>query len=176
MQIELSGILKTTYQEAAENLKGGARRKFMAGIVESLGLGGQTYCERELGWDPKTMRKGRQELESGIDMADRPNNPGRKPTEERLLTLIEDLEQILDGQSQTAPRGSPTFHSQRLYTRLSVSEVRIQLIAQHGYTDEELPDDEVLRQRINKLGYNLKTVKKNQPKKNSRKPMLSSNS
>jgi hypothetical protein len=176
MQIKLSGVLNTTYQEAAENLKGGARRKFMAGIVESLGLGGQTYCERELGWDPKTMRKGRQELESGVNFADRPSNPGRKRTEERLPTLIEDLEQILDGQSQTAPRGYPTFHSQRLYTRLSVSEVRAQLLAQHGYTDEELPDDEVLRQRINKLGYNLKTVKKNQPKKNSRKPMPSSSS
>ena len=172
MQIELSEMLKTTYQNAAKNLKGSARRKFMAGIAASLGRGWQTYCERELGWDPKTMRKGRQELESGIVFADRPSNPGRKRTEERLSTLIEDLDQILDGQSQT----DATFHSQRLYTRLSVSEVRAQLLAQHGYTDEELPDDEVLRQRINKLGYNLKTVKKNQPKKNSRKPTPSSSS
>ena len=161
MQIELGDTLKTTYQDAAKNLKGSVRRKFMAGIAESLGRGGQTYCERELGWDPKTMRKGRQELESGVDFADRPRNPGRKRTEERLTTLIEDLEQILDGESQT----DATFHSQRLYTRLSVCEVRSQLIAQHGYTDEQLPNDEVLRQRINKLGYKLKTVKKNQPKK-----------
>ena len=170
MQIELSETLKTTYRDAAENLKGNARRKFMAGIVESLGRGGQTYCERELGWDPKTIRKGRQELASGIEFADRPSNPGRKRAEKRLPKLVEDLEQILDGQSQT----DATFHSQRLYTRLSVREVRTQLIDRHGYTDEQLPDNEVLRQRINKLGYKLKTVKKNQPKKNSRKLMPSS--
>ena len=172
MQIELSDTLKATYRDAAKNLRGSARRKFMAGIVESLGRGGLSYCARELGWDPKTMRKGRQELESGIDMAERPSNAGRQRTEERLPTLIEDLKEILDGQSQT----DATFRSQRLYTRLSVREVRAQLIAQHSYTDEQLPDDEVLRQRINKLGYKLKTVKKNQPKKNSQKLMPSSSS
>ena len=77
---------------------------------------------------------------SGIDFVDRPSNPGRKRTEERLPTLIEDLKGILDGQSQT----DATFQSQRLYTRLSVREVRAQLIDQHGYTDEQLPEDEVL--------------------------------
>ena len=161
MQIELSEVLKTTYQDAAQNLKGRARRKFMAGIAMSLGYGGHSYCAQELGWDPKTMRKGREELKGGVDFADRPSNPGRKPTEARLPTLIEDLQSILDGQSQT----DATFQSQRLYTRLSVREVRAQLIAQKGYTDEALPSDDVLRQRINDLGYKLKTVKKNQPKK-----------
>jgi hypothetical protein len=161
MKSELSDTLKTTYQDAARNLKGNARRKFMAGIVESLGHGGLTYCAQELGWDPKTMRKGRQELESGIEFADRPSHPGRKRTEERLPTLLADLERILAGQSQT----DATFQSQRLYTRLSVREVRAQLVAQLGYSEEQLPSDEVLRQRINELGYKLKTVKKNQPKK-----------
>lgn len=172
MQIELSDTLKETYREAAKNLKGSARRKFMAGVVKSLGRGGLSYCARQLGWDPKTMRKGRQELASGIDRADRASNPGRKRTEERLPTLLDDLQAILDAQSQT----DATFQSQRLYTRLSVREVRAQLIAQHGYTEEALPDNEVLRQRINKLGYKLRSVKKNQPKKNFRKRMPSSSS
>ena len=172
MQIELSEVLKTAYRDAAKNLKGSVRRKFMAGIVESLGHGGLSYCARELGWDPKTMRKGQQELETGIDFPDAASNPGRKRTEERLPTLIEDMQRILDGQSQT----DATFRSQRLYTRLSVREVRVQLIAQNGYTDEELPTDDVLRQRINDLDYKLRTVKKNQPQKKFRKPMPSSNS
>lgn len=170
MQNELSEQLKRTYQEAANHLKGSARRKFMAGVVESLGRGGLSYCARELGWDPKTMRKGREELESGVDFADRATNPGRKRTEERLPTLRDDLKEILDEQSQT----DATFQSERLYTRLSVQEVRTQLIEQHGYTEEQLPSNEVLRQRINDLGYKLRTVKKNQPKKRSPRPMPSS--
>lgn len=169
MAIELSEQLKTTYQEAAKNLKGSERRKFMAGIVKSLGYGGLTYCAQEFGWDPKTMRKGCQELESGIDLADRPANPGRKPTEERLPSLRDDLTQILDEQSQT----DATFHSQQLYTRLSVHAVRTQLVEQYGYTEEQLPTDEILRQRINELGYKLRTVKKNLPKKRSQKQMQS---
>jgi hypothetical protein len=63
-----------------------------------------------------------------------------------------------------------------LYTRLSVREVRNQLIERQGYTDEQLPDNEVLRQRINELGYKLRTVKKNQPKKRSLRQMPSSSS
>jgi hypothetical protein len=172
MQIELSEQLKATYQEAVKNLKGSARRKFMAGIVKSLGHGGLSYCARELGWDPKTMRKGRQEVESGVDFADRPTNPGRKRTEERLPRLLEDLRQILDEQSQT----DATFQSERLYTRLSVQEVRTQLIERQGYREEQLPDNEVLRQRINDLGYKLRTVKKNQPQKRSLRLMPSSTS
>ena len=37
---------------------------------------------------------------------------------------------------------------------------RQQLIEQKGYTDEELPSPEVIRQRLNELGYHLKRVKK----------------
>jgi len=172
MPNKLSEQLKATYQEAANHLTGSVRRKFMAGIVESLGRGGLSYCASELGWDPKTMRKGRQELESGVDFADRPTNPGRKRTEERLPTLREDLRQILDEQSQT----DATFQSERLYTRLSVQEVRTQLLERQGYTAAQLPDNEVLRQRINDLGYKLRTVKKNQPKKRSLRLMPSSTS
>ena len=170
MSIELSQELKRTYRDAATHLRGSARRKFMAGIAESLGWGGASYCERELGWDPKTMRKGKQELLSGVDQPDRPLNPGRKRVEERLPRLLDDLQTILANQSQT----DATFQSTRLYTRLSVRTIRAQLVEQHGYSEEQLPDNEVLRQRINALGYRLRAVKKNQPQKKSPRPTLSS--
>jgi len=85
----------------------------MARIVNELGRGGLTYCEQELGWDPKTMRKGQAEVDSGIDCLDAFGNRGRHRVEERLPTLLEDIKEILDGQSQT----DPTFRTQRLYTR-----------------------------------------------------------
>jgi hypothetical protein len=63
---------------------------------------------------------------------------------------------IADQHSQT----DPSFRSTRLYLRLSAASVREQLIQQKGYTDEELPSEEVIRQRLNELDYTLKQVKK----------------
>ncbi|GAB1540571.1 hypothetical protein NUACC21_32400 [Scytonema sp. NUACC21] len=55
----------------------------------------------------------------------------------------------MDSQSQT----DPSFKSQRLYTRLSASEVRKLLIEKFGYSDEELPTSETIRIKLNDLGY-----------------------
>lgn len=157
---EVNEELKTTYIETARVLKGSERRMFMARIVQALGRGSQTWAERELGWCRDTIRKGQRELEEGPH-ADNFRARGRKSIEERLPQLREDIRAIVDGQSQT----DPTFQSQRLYTRLSVREVRQQLIEQKGYTDEELPSEETIRVRINDLGYGLRPVRKSQPKK-----------
>ena len=65
---------------------------------------------------------------------------------------------VVEPQSQI----HPSFNSTRLYTRLSAVQVRRQLI-QHGYSDQELPTAEVIRQRLNQLGYSLKKVAKTKP-------------
>ena len=43
--------------------------------------------------------------------------------------------------------------------------MRRQLIAQTGYSNEELPTSEVIRQRLNQMGYRLKRVVKAKPQK-----------
>ncbi len=158
--IEVNEALKATYLETAQTLKGSARRMFMARIVQALGRGGQTWAERELGWCRDTIRKGVQELENG-PQEDHFAARGRKPIEERLPRLHEDIRELLEGQSQT----DPTFASQRLYTRLSAREVREQLIQRKGYSNAELPSQETIRVHINALGYGLRAVRKSQPKK-----------
>jgi hypothetical protein len=57
-----------------------------------------------------------------------------------------------------------------LYTRLTATQVRCQLIAQKGYTDKELPTSETIGNKLNQLGYYPKKVAKSQPQKNSRRP------
>jgi hypothetical protein len=168
--MELSPELKAAYIETAKRLKGYERRLFMARIVKSFGLGGPSLAERELGWGRKTIRKGLRELETGIRCLDASQARGRKRAEVHLPGLLDDIRALVDGQSQT----DPTFQSQRLYTRLSAAEVRRQLIALKGYTDEELPSAETIRVRLNELGYRLRTVRKSQPQKNSRKRTPSS--
>jgi hypothetical protein len=159
--MELTNELKTLFIETAKVLKGSERRIFMARVVRTLGKGGQRRAESELGWNRRTIRKGTHELKSGIRCVDYLSGRGRKRVEEHLPNLLDDIKAILDEQSQI----DPTFKSTRLYTRLSVAEVRRQLIEQKEYTDDELPSEETIRNRINQLGYRLRSVQKSRPKK-----------
>lgn len=168
--LELTEEVKALLQNTWRALKGSARRLFMARTVATLGEGGQRLAERELGWNRGTIRKGQHELESGMVCADAYSWRGRKRAEEHLPNLLTDLQALVDGQSQADPQ----FRTNRLYTRLTVAEIRRQLICQKGYTDEELPDEETLRTKLNELGYYPQKVAKTQPQKKSQKPMLSS--
>src|SRR3989442_13342456 len=94
---------------------------------------------------------------------------GRKRSEDHLPNLLRDITAIVDGQSQADPQ----FRTTRLYSRLTATEVRRQLIAQKGYRDEELPTAETIGAKLNMLGYYPKKVAKSQPQKNSPRPMPS---
>jgi hypothetical protein len=48
---------------------------------------------------------------------------------------------------------------------LSAPEVRAQLIARHGYTDEQLPSVQTLAAKLNLLGFRMRTVVKSRPQK-----------
>jgi len=159
--MELTDSLKTFFVETAHSLKGSVRRIFMARTVRELGPGGQRRAERELGWDRATIRKGMHELTKGIICVDAFSARGRKRAEERLPRLLEDIRDIVDSQSQADPR----FKTERLYTRLSASEVRRQLLDRKGYTDDELPTERTIVTKLRLLGYYPQRVKKSQPRK-----------
>lgn len=168
--MQLTDSLKSLFIDTAKSLKGSARRLFMARTIKELGPGGQRRAERELGWNRVTLRKGLRELESGFTCCDAFALRGRKRTEDHLPHLLSHIQAIVDSQSQTDPQ----FRTNRLYTRLSAAEVRRQLIAHKGYTDDELPTVQTLTAKLNALGYYPKKVAKSQPQKNSHKPMPSS--
>src|SRR6266568_3865249 len=102
--MELTDSLKSILRDTAKQLKGRARRIFLARIVKELGPGGASRAERELGWDRKTVRKGTHEVDSGITCLDAFGARGRKLAEEHLPNLLLDLKAIVDGQSQTDPQ------------------------------------------------------------------------
>ncbi|WP_425526025.1 ISAzo13 family transposase [Halotia branconii] len=159
--LELTDSVKKVFKETANQLKGAARRRFQAQIVMELGYGGQLLAQKELGWDRNTIRKGIKELTSGISCIDNYSARGRWKVEEHLPNLLEDIKKLVDFQSQT----DPSFKSQRLYTRLTASQVRKLLIDKFGYTDEQLPTEETMRVKLNDLGYRLKRVAKVLPQK-----------
>jgi hypothetical protein len=141
-----------------------------ARTVKEIGKGGQRRAERELGWNRDLIRKGTRELESGIVCLDAFHARGRKRVETFLPNLLEDLTSIVDSQSQT----DPSFESNRLYTRLSVPEIILQLREQKGYSAWELPSHETIRSRLNELGYYPKKVAKVKPQKKFLKQIQSS--
>lgn len=158
---KLSPEIQELLTEVGEQLKGREKRLFKAKVVQMLGKGGQVYAEQKLGWNRGTIRKATKELTSGVLQEDRFQDRGRKRAEEHLPGLLEDIDAVVKGWSQT----DPTFRTTRLYTRITAKDVRKQLIEQKGYTDDELPTNMTLNTKLNELGYQLKAVKKSQPKK-----------
>jgi hypothetical protein len=154
--MNLTPVEKQLHEETVKVLPGRAKRQYMARVAQTLGRGGPSLLQRELGWSRETIRKGIRELESGLVCYDNYAARGRKRAEAKLPNLLADIHAIADQHSQT----DPSFMSSRLYLRLSAASVRQQLIEQKGYTAEALPSTEVIRQRLNELGYTLKAVKK----------------
>ncbi len=170
--MELTEDLKRLLIDTAKQLQGSARRQFMARTVKALRFGGASQVEREFGWKRKTIRKGMHEVESGIRCLDAFATRGRKLAEEHWPHLLVDIRAIVDGQSQTDPH----FKNNRLHARLSGPEVRRQLIAKCGYTDQELPTATTIGTKLTQLGYYPTRVAKSTPQKSSRPPMPSSSS
>jgi len=164
--MELTSEVKALLLNTAKDLKGSALRRFMARSVQALGEGGQRLAERELDWNRGTTSLGMQEVQHGVACIDAFSWRGRKRSEEHLPNLLIDLKALVDSQSQADPQ----FRSNRLSTRLTAAEVRRQLIAQKGYTDEQLPTEETIASKLNGLGYYPKKVAKSQPQKKFPKP------
>ena len=156
--------------DAAKVLKASQKRLFMAKTVRAIGRGGQRWAEEHLGWCRDTIRKGTHELDSGLTCVDAFHCRRRKPAEEHLPRLLDDIRAIADGYSQADPK----FQTRRLFIRISAAEVRSRLITTKGYTDAELPTQQTINTKLNRLGYRLTKVAKCRPQKRSPRPTRSS--
>ena len=161
MITEFFGMCKDIVIDTVKKLKGHDKRVALAHISDAYGHGGQTFVAKEFNAGRDTIRKGIREVNSGFKCEDAFNLRGRRVIADKLPELKEDLEDIIDSQCQTDPK----FQSTRLYTHLTVSEIRKQLIGEKGYEDTELPTNQTLNTIVNGLGYKLKKVQKTKPLK-----------
>jgi hypothetical protein len=135
---------------------------FMAKTVRMLGRGGQRKVARELGWDRTTIRKGEYELQHGA-IHDQYSRRGRKKAEVHLPSLLDDIRQIVEPDSQT----DPTFETRHRYRRVSAPSVREQLLEAYGYSDTMCPQERTIRTKLNELDFRTRRVVKSKPQKNS---------
>jgi hypothetical protein len=106
---------------------------------------------------------GMYEVESGMVCVDGFRLRGRKHSEDHLPNLLKDITIIVDVQSQADPQ----FRTTQLYTSMTAAEVRRELIAKKGYSQEELPTSETIATKLNILGSFPKKVAEGQPQKSS---------
>lgn len=128
MKLSITPETRLVWKQTLDQLGGQARRLFMASVVKGMGRGGTAWAKRELGWDRTTVRKGLDELGSGVVRVDNVQLRGRKGFSAKLPQLQADLRAIGEASSQT----DPTFHTTQLYRRLTAVESGRQLI-EKGY-------------------------------------------
>jgi hypothetical protein len=158
--MELTEAVAELLQKTAKSFHGAARRRYMAETVAAFGLS-QRQAERQLGWAHETVSKALRELHCGITCVDNFSARGRKPCEFHLPHLLQDIRDVVKDNLQT----DPTFQSTRLYCRLSAAEVRKQLIDRSGYADGQLPTVQTIGEKLNRLGFRLRSVTKTRPQK-----------
>ena len=156
--LQLNTVTADLLMNTAERFDDWKRRIFMAEVVRALGPGGQREAERELGWNRGTIRKGLQEPENGI-IIDNSSATGRKKAEEHLPDLMKDIKDIAEPYSQA----DPTFRTTQLCIPLTAGGVRQLLIREKGYTDEELPTERTIADKLNELNFRPQKVTKSEP-------------
>ncbi|MCJ7843108.1 hypothetical protein MUB24_19955 [Lederbergia sp. NSJ-179] len=124
--------------ESNHKLTGSDKRTALAKTAEAIGKRGQSIVTKEFHVSKDTIRKGRLELETGTPIGDNFHARGRKKVEEeKPPNLSQDIQDIVDGESQI----DPNFKATRLFTRLTVKEVRKQLILQKGQESDAIKEN-----------------------------------
>ena len=158
---ELTEPVIATIKKAAELLTGSKKRQYIAEITVEFLDGNVRKAERIFGWGRRTVDKGIQERESGIQCIDNYSARGNKRTEDKEPQLREDILALVEPQSQT----DPDFKAPFRYTRITADNVRKALIEHKGWSEETLPSISTIRNILNRMGYRLRRVQKRKPLK-----------
>ncbi len=137
------------YKETSNALTGSDRRAFQAKITNEYLEGNPNRAELVFGWGRNTVKLGLKELKTGYTCLVEIHDRGDKKTEEKLLDIEKDINDILEPYCQVDPK----FKTSLRYTRITAKAVRKALIDLKGCTDEELPTERTINNILNRLGY-----------------------
>jgi len=146
---------------ASRELKGKARRVFVAKVCQSLCGGSSRKAEARFGWGRAMVARGLEELDPAHPtLPCTPERRGRKATEEKTPQLKIDIACIVEPHTHS----DPELKTERQYTNLSAREVQAELI-KRGYAAESLPAERTIRDILNRMNYRLKRIQKGKPLK-----------
>ena len=157
------GMVQEPYVEllrlAAVKLTGHERRVFVAEVALRLCDGHARRAEEQFGWGRQTIRKGLQELKTGVAIQGNFKARARKRAEDLDPKLLADIRAVAE------PQTDPELKTTRRYLNLSGAEVRQALIDEKGWSADNLPSERSFRRILNRLGYRLKRIQKGRPLK-----------
>lgn len=147
---------------AADKLPRHERRMFIAEVSIRLCERNAHQADEQFGWGRETVKKGLQELRQGSVIPDN-NVKARGParSEVRNPQLANDIREIVEPKTQT----DPELKSTRRYTNFSAREVRIALIHEKGWSEEDVPAERTRRTILNRMNYRFKRIQKGRPLK-----------
>lgn len=157
MTMEIKNLVK----DACKRLTGFKRRSFQAEIAIKYFDGSARKTEREMGWGRESVTKGLKEAESGIRCVDNYQGRGRTKTEDKIPGIKEDIMSVAEPRTQA----DPAMKSSLTYTRITGKTLGKALIEEKGYNPEDIPSENTLINMLNRMGYNLKRVRKSKPAK-----------
>ena len=88
------------------------------------------------------------------------NKCGRRKTTDKYPELKQDITKIMDNNAYTDPH----FEKEELISNLTIDEIMVKLLKTGKYQDKFISRSS-LANLLNKIGYNLKKVKRNKPLK-----------
>ncbi len=154
--MQLTETVKLTFKDAAKKLSGNRKRDFMAKVTEDYFGGSPRQAETVLGWNRHSVQRGLHERKTGIICLDNYRARGCHKSESKLPNLEVDIRSLVDAQAQAEPKFQTTF----CYARISARAVREALIREKGYTETQLPTRQTIGEILNRLGYRLKKLKR----------------
>jgi hypothetical protein len=152
---DVERAMQTLYRSLREN----DRRRYAAVEAAKLGHGGLDYITTLLGCDPKTVRRGQQDLERladedlqdiGPDPRVRKPGGGRKPAAESLPDLVPSLHAVLEDHTAGDP-----MRQEVIWTDLTPREIAEALREKDLYVCEQ-----VIRQVLDDEGYRRRSMQK----------------
>lgn len=155
----LSEAVKATFKDAAQKLTGNRKRDFMAKVAEDYLEGSARRAETMFGWNRHSVQQGLHERRSGMICVDAYDARGRHRSEEKIANLEADIRALVEEQSQADPKFQTTF----AYARVSARGVREALVKEKGHEETTLPTRQTIGSILNRMGYRLKKLKKQNP-------------
>ena len=156
--------IEKSYKNLIKTIKNTSNKeqkmKMIGSLASDIGKRCISALSKIFGLSRFTIRKAIKIFKGIITYKPKVETRGRKSLTTKYPELQEDIKKIIENNSSVDPH----FKSETQYVRLSIKEIKKQLIETGKYEEDSFSDSS-LNNLVNKMGYNLKKVQKTKPLK-----------